>query len=74
MPHGSGPCRQGQYFPMLNRLIKEQGYENVGVFSMSEGSSYGELGTEFYKKGWIAITIADVVANIRNALLNTCNK
>jgi len=31
MPHGYGPCRQGQYFIMLQDIIKNLKIENVGV-------------------------------------------
>lgn len=69
MPHGYGPCRQGQYFVMLKEVIKDLKLENIGVLSMDEEGSFEELGSEFFRRGWIVVLISDIVTDIHNALL-----
>lgn len=68
MPHGYGPCRQGQYFIMLKDIIHNLGKENVGVLSMNDEYSFDDLGNEFFIKGWIAIVITDVIHDIESSL------
>ncbi len=69
MPHGYGPCRQGQYFIMLKEIIKDMKLENVGVLSMDEEGSFVELGDKFSRLGWIALLISDVVTDIYHTIL-----
>lgn len=68
MPHGYGPCRQGQYFIMLKDIIKKLKLKNVGVLSMDDEASFDDLGQEFFIKGWIAIVVADIVHDIENVI------
>jgi predicted CoA-substrate-specific enzyme activase len=69
MPHGYGPCRQGQYFIMLKDIIKSMKLQDVGVFSMDDEASFDDLGKDFFLKGWIALMIADLVHDAESALL-----
>ena len=64
MPHGYGPCRQGQYYIMLKDIINNLKIENVGVLTMDDESSFDDFGSEFFIKQWIALLIADVVHDI----------
>jgi predicted CoA-substrate-specific enzyme activase len=66
MPHGYGPCRQGQYFIMLQDIIKNLKIENVGVLTMNEEGSFEDLGDDFFRKAWIALVIADVIHDIES--------
>ncbi|MFH0735233.1 MAG: acyl-CoA dehydratase activase [bacterium] len=68
MTAGNGPCRLGQYTVFLEDLITKHQFSNFGIYSLSDEDSYGGLGTEFFLRGWIAFTIADVMKNIYNAL------
>lgn len=69
MPHGFGPCRQGQYFIMLKDIIKNAGIKNVGVLTMNDETAFGDFGDSFFKKGWTALTIADVYHDIESAVM-----
>ena len=69
MPHGYGPCRQGQYYIMLKDIISAMKLKNVGVLSMDDEASFNELGSDFFLKGWIGITIADVIHDIESVIL-----
>jgi predicted CoA-substrate-specific enzyme activase len=68
MPHGYGPCRQGQYFILLKDIIKKMQLKDVGVFSMDDEASFDDLGSDFFLKGWIALLIADLVHDAESAL------
>ncbi|RPI15167.1 MAG: activase [Ignavibacteriae bacterium] len=69
MPHGYGPCRQGQYFIMLQEIIKDMKLKDVGVLSMNDETSFSELGNNFFIKAWQALLIADVVHDIESVIL-----
>ena len=69
MPETSGPCRFGQYQVFINQLIQRLKIPNVSTLSLSSANSYGGLGIDFTLGAWLAIIIADVMSDIRNALL-----
>lgn len=69
MPHGYGPCRQGQYYIMLKEIIKNSGYKNVGILTMDEETSFEDFGSDFFRKGWIALVISDLIHDIESTLL-----
>ena len=69
MPHGYGPCRQGQYFILLNDTIRKLKLKNVGVLSMDDEASFDDLGQNFFIRGWIAIVIADLVHDIESVIM-----
>lgn len=69
MPNGYGPCRQGLYYVAMKNVLKDMNYSQFGVMSLNDETSFRELGDDFHKKGWLALSIADVVIDMRNALL-----
>jgi predicted nucleotide-binding protein (sugar kinase/HSP70/actin superfamily) len=69
MPHGYGPCRQGQYYILLKDIINELKLKDIGILSMDDEASFEDLGTDFFLKGWIAITIADIIHDIESVIL-----
>jgi predicted nucleotide-binding protein (sugar kinase/HSP70/actin superfamily) len=69
MPHGYGPCRQGQYFILLNDIIRKLKLKDVGVLSMDDEASFDDLGQDFFIRGWIAIVIADIIHDIESVLM-----
>ncbi len=69
MPHGHGPCRQGQYHIKLADLIDEIGLEDTAVLSLNDENSYGNMGTRFFVRAWIAMIVTDALQDIENALL-----
>lgn len=64
MPHGYGPCRQGQYHIMIKDIIKDLGTENIGVLTMDDENAFADFGQDFFIKQWIALVIADVYHDI----------
>jgi len=68
MPQGAGPCRQGQYAVFMNNLIRTNKLENTVVLSLNDEKSYAGLGTKFALSAWKAVVLADVLADVKNAL------
>lgn len=71
MPTADGPCRFGQYAPILAKILREIGYGDVQILSPSSKNSYsdlGEIATPFMRAGWRALVAADV---LRKALHRT---
>jgi len=64
MPHGYGPCRQGQYHIMIKDIIKDLGAENIGVLTMDDENAFADFGQDFFIKQWTALLIADVYHDI----------
>lgn len=69
MPHGYGPCRQGQYIIRLKDIIREQHFEDVGILTMDDEKSYADLGDDFFRRGWVAVCVADACTDIYYAIL-----
>ncbi|HMQ79768.1 MAG TPA: acyl-CoA dehydratase activase [Ignavibacteria bacterium] len=68
MPHGYGPCRQGQYYISLKDIITNLKLKDIGILSMDDEASFEDLGTDFFIKGWLAISIADVIHDIESVI------
>jgi len=68
MPHGYGPCRQGQYYISLKDIISNLKLKDIGILSMDDEASFEDLGTDFFLKGWLAITIADIIHDIESVI------
>jgi len=66
---GTGPCRFGQYSIFMEDLIARLRLPNVALLTLSAENSYVGLGSEFERRGWWAIVIADVMEDIRSMLL-----
>ncbi len=71
VPTTTGPCRTGQYFVFYENLFKDLRLENVVVFTLDSDNSYNELGPEFSKYSWWAITIGDYMKDVETSL-RTC--
>jgi predicted CoA-substrate-specific enzyme activase len=68
MAEGTGPCRFGQYHVYLEEIIRKRELKDYGVYTLSDEDSYGGLGDEFFKRGWIATSTVDVIQNIFHAI------
>ncbi|RJP73596.1 MAG: activase [Ignavibacteriales bacterium] len=68
MAKGDGPCRLGQYHVFLEDLIAKRELENFGVYTLTDEDSYGGLSNEFVIRGWVAVTVSDVLKDIYNAI------
>jgi len=69
MPHGFGPCRQGQYHIMLKDIINEMNLENVGVLTMNDENAFNDFGNELFMLAWLSMMIADVIHDIESVVL-----
>jgi predicted CoA-substrate-specific enzyme activase len=69
MATGSGPCRFGQYSIFMQDLIKRLGIPDVAILSISSENAYLGLGTQFEKTAWWAVTVSDMMEDIRSMLL-----
>ena len=54
MPTADGPCRFGQYAPMLGKILRDIGYGDVQILSPTSKNSYADL-------GWRALVAASVL-------------
>jgi predicted nucleotide-binding protein (sugar kinase/HSP70/actin superfamily) len=64
MPTADGPCRFGQYAPMLGKILREIGYGDVQILSPTSNNSYadlGEISTPFMRGGWRSLVAASVL-------------
>ncbi|MHB1420282.1 MAG: acyl-CoA dehydratase activase, partial [Bacillota bacterium] len=69
MPKTSGPCRFGQYNVLIENVIRKLRLDNVAVMSLSSANSYAGLPLSFQQRAWYAVMIADVMEDVRNAIL-----
>jgi len=70
MPTADGPCRFGQYAPLMKNILKSHGLDEVEIVSPTSENAYGGLGkgTNFVRTAWRAIVCADI---LRKMLLKT---
>lgn len=68
MAEGTGPCRFGQYHVYLEDIIVKKELRDFGIYTLSDEDSYGGLGDEFFKRGWISTSAVDVIQNIYHAV------
>ncbi|MCL2025299.1 MAG: acyl-CoA dehydratase activase-related protein, partial [Leptospirales bacterium] len=71
VPTTRGPCRTGQYFVFYENLFKDMRLENVLVITLDSENSYNELGPQFSKYAWYAMTVADLMKDVETSL-RTC--
>ena len=67
MPTADGPCRFGQYAPMLRRILDMNGYRDVEVLSPTSQDSYagfGSLARPFIRTGWRMLVAADILQKL----------
>jgi predicted nucleotide-binding protein (sugar kinase/HSP70/actin superfamily) len=67
MPTSGGPCRFGQYAPLLRHILDERGLEDVEILSPTSADGYsglGEQASEFIRTGWRALLAGDVLTKL----------
>ncbi len=69
MPTTSGNCRFSQYYVFLKKLIKKKRIDNVAFFTLTAKNGYAGLGVQHQLRLITAITIGDIMDDIKNALL-----
>jgi predicted nucleotide-binding protein (sugar kinase/HSP70/actin superfamily) len=71
MPTTGGPCRFGQYRPLIEKILNERGLGEIPVISPSSIDGYDEIGgqgSDLLRIGWWAIVCSDA---LRKLLLQT---
>lgn len=68
VPITTGPCRTGQYYVFYENLFRDLRIDNVVVFTMSADNSYNELGPNFSKNVWKAVTASDYLKDMQTTL------
>jgi predicted nucleotide-binding protein (sugar kinase/HSP70/actin superfamily) len=66
-----GPCRFGQYYQLIEKILLEKGLEDILVFSASSAHGYDDIGdgaTNLHRRCWWAVISSDI---IRKLLLQT---
>ncbi|HHV71574.1 MAG TPA: CoA activase, partial [Clostridia bacterium] len=69
MPEAPDPCRFGQYSVLMEKIINQEQIENVAIFTLTSGNSYGGIGWRMLLRAWCSVVIADVMDEIYSALL-----
>ncbi|UCF92100.1 MAG: activase [Desulfobacterales bacterium] len=69
MPTGSGPCRFGPYYIVMEDLVKRLEIPDVAMFALTSENSYVGMDNGFERKGWWAVIVADVLEDVRSMLL-----
>lgn len=67
MPTAEGPCRFGQYVPLLRKVLDDIGYREVPIISPSAGDGYdgiGEFAGELMRTGWRAVIASDILGKL----------
>lgn len=64
MPASDGPCRFGQYWPLLQSVLKKIGLDEVMILSPSSSTGYGDIsedGDTLFRTAWNGILAADIL-------------
>ncbi len=68
LPTSSGPCRFGQYAPLLKKILRELDYSQTLVFSPTSSNGYGSFGSSvfrFYRSVWRCVVVSDILRKLR---------
>lgn len=66
-----GPCRFGQYYELIEKILDEKGLKDILVFSASSAHGYDDIGdgeSNLHRRCWWAVISSDI---IRKLLLQT---
>lgn len=67
LPTANGPCRFGQYYGLLRRILDELGFDNVSVLAFTSADGYagiGEQASELIRTAWRAVVIQDILLKL----------
>lgn len=71
MPDSDGPCRFGQYWPLLDTVLSKLGFHDIMILNPSSKNGYGDAGRgiiTFFRIAWGSLIAADI---LRKMLLKT---
>ncbi len=64
MPTAGGPCRYGQYAPLLRKILSDIGLGDIQVFAPTSENGYREVGGnagELMRTAWWALVCSDLL-------------
>ena len=68
MPTADGPCRFGQYQPLLKNILRERGLEDVMILAPTSENSYGGVsddgGSSFTRSAWRSLVSGDLLRKL----------
>jgi len=67
LPTANGPCRFGQYWALLRRILDDQGYEDVAILAFTSADGYAGIGDqarELIRTAWRAVLIQDILLKL----------
>jgi len=67
LPTANGPCRFGQYWALLRRILDDQGYEDVAILAFTSADGYagiGESARELIRTAWRAVLVQDILLKL----------
>ena len=67
LPTANGPCRFGQYCRLVRRILDEQGFQDVDVFSFTSADGYAGIGDqagEVIRTAWRAVVVQDILMKL----------
>jgi len=67
MPTSSGPCRFGQYAPLVRKILKDMGLGQIVVFSPTSSDQYEGIGgnvMRFQRTAWRAVLASDILRKL----------
>lgn len=68
LPTSYGPCRYGQYRPLLKKILRDIGLEEVAIVSPNSYDGYdgfGKQATELKRTAWRAILVSDILRKLQ---------
>lgn len=67
LPTANGPCRFGQYWALLRRILDDQGYGDVAILAFTSADGYagvGDQARELIRTAWRAVIIQDILLKL----------
>ena len=67
LPTSAGPCRLGQYAPLLRKILRDLNFQEALVFSPTSSDGYDGIAANtkyFLRTGWRAIVISDILRKL----------
>ena len=67
LPTSSGPCRFGQYAPLLGKILRDLNYEEAMVFSPTSSDGYEGIASRvirFKRTAWRAVVVSDILRKL----------
>ncbi|MBE0478747.1 CoA activase, partial [Candidatus Aerophobetes bacterium] len=68
MGTAEGPCRFGQYKKFQENLLRQLGYPDIPIISLSSENSYAGYGVKFTKLAWSGICAIDILRKVQRII------